>query len=172
MQKVTDMYPPEIACHKLQNHFTGNAVMLELAQKLNKTSLCTFAALCDGNVVTTSGYNIMADLCVNRASAVAHSLKKKYLPITARTISTKADVGGVVKQAAFYIDEIDLARLKSEPEKMMKECERKLNSQKRTNAQKDMSRLYKEFGEDGILVLLRNVVGENGTLPPSGQSAS
>ncbi|HEE9886604.1 TPA: hypothetical protein R8G26_005206, partial [Citrobacter braakii] len=56
MQKVTDLYPPEIARHKLQNHFAGNTVMLELIQKLNKTSLCTFAALCDGNVVTTSGY--------------------------------------------------------------------------------------------------------------------
>ncbi|MBJ3741190.1 hypothetical protein JGD00_25415, partial [Salmonella enterica subsp. enterica serovar Typhimurium] len=118
MQKVTDLYPPEIARHKLQKHFADNTVMLELIQKLNKTSLCTFAALCDGNVVTTSGYNIMADLCVNRASAVAHSLKQKFLPVTARTISTKADVGGAVKQAAFYIDEVDLERLKSEPEKM------------------------------------------------------
>ncbi|MGQ6063188.1 hypothetical protein ACUNHI_27555, partial [Serratia sp. IR-2025] len=89
MQKVTDLYPPEIASHNLHNHFAGNEVMLELIKKLNKTSLCTFAALCDGNVVTTSGYNIMADLCVNRASAVAHSLKQKYLPVTARTISTK-----------------------------------------------------------------------------------
>lgn len=172
MQKVTDLYPPEIALHKLQNHFAGNTVMLELIQKLNKTSVCTFAALCDGNVVTTSGYNIMADLCVNRASAVAHSLKQRYLPVMTKTVSTKADVGGAVKQAAFYIDDIDLKRLKSEPEKMMKECERNLNSQKRTNAQKDMSRLYKEFGEDGILALLRNVVGAKGTLPPSGQPAS
>lgn len=172
MQKITDLYPPEIASHKLQNHFSGNTVMLELIQKMNKTSLCTFAALCDGNVVTTSGYNIAADLCVNRASAVIHSLKQKHLPIATRTISTKADVGGAVKQAAFYIDEVDLERLKSESEKMMKECERNLNSQKRTNAQKDMSRLYKEFGEDGILALLRNVVGANGTPPPSGQPAS
>lgn len=172
MQKVTDLYPPEIASHKLQNHFYGNTVMLELIQKLNKTSLCTFAALCDGNVITTSGYNIMADLCVNRASAVAHSLKQKYLPVMARTIPTKADVGGPAKQAAFYIDEIDLERLKSDPEKMMKECERNLNSQKRTNAQKDMSRLYKEFGEDGILTLLRNAAGASGKLPPSEQPAS
>ena len=172
MQKVTDLYPPEIARYKLQNLFSGNTVMLELIQKLNKTSLCTFAALCDGNVVTTSGYNITADLCVNRASAVAHSLKQKYLPVTARTISTKADVGGAVKQAAFCIDEDDLARLKSEPEKMMKECERNLNSQKRTNAQKEMSRLYKEFGEDGILALLRNVARSNGTPPPGAHPAS
>lgn len=172
MQKVTDLYPPEIAHHKLQNHFSGNTVMLELIQKLNKTSLCTFAALCDGNVVTTSGYNIMADLCVNRASAVAHSLKQKYLPITTRTVSTKADVGGAVKQAAFFIDENDLERLKSEPEKVMKECERNLNSQKRTNAQKEMSRLYKDFGEDGILALLSNVRGTNGAPPPSAQPAS
>ena len=172
MQKVTDLYPPEIAHHKLQNHFSGNTVMLELIQKLNKTSLCTFAALCDGNVVTTSGYNIMADLCVNRASAVATSLKQKFLPITTRTISAKADVGGAVKQAAFFIDENDLERLKSEPEKIMKECERNLNSQKRTNAQKEMSRLYKDFGEDGILALLSNVRRTNGTPPPSGQPAS
>ncbi len=48
----------------------------------------------------------------------------------------------------------------------MKECERNLNSQKRTNAQKEMSRLYKEFGEDGILALLRNVAQSNGTPPP------
>lgn len=166
MQKVTDLYPPEIASHNLHNHFAGNEVMLELIKKLNKTSLCTFAALCDGNVVTTSGYNIMADLCVNRASAVAHSLKQKYLPVTARTISTKADVGGAVKQVAFYLDESDLARLKSEPEKMMKECERNLNSQKRSNAQKEMIRLYKEFGESGVLELLRNVSGANDS-PPS-----
>jgi hypothetical protein len=66
MQKVTDLYPPEIARHKLENHFTDNIVILDLIQKMNKTSL--FAALCEGNVVTTSGYNIMADLCVNRAS--------------------------------------------------------------------------------------------------------
>ncbi len=50
---------------------------------------------------------------------------------------------------------------------MMKECERNLNSQKRTNAQKEMSRLYKEFGEDGILALLRNVAQSNGTPPPA-----
>jgi hypothetical protein len=172
MQKVTDLYPPEISRHKLENHFSGNTAVLELIQKLNKTSLCTFAALCDGNVVTTSGYNITADLCVNRASAVAHSLKKKLLPVSTKGISTKADVGGAVKQAAFLIDEADLERLKSEPEKVMKECELNLNSQKRTNAQKEMSRLYKEFGEDGILALLRNVAGTNGTPPPSGQPAS
>lgn len=172
MQKVTDLYPPEIARHKLENHFTGNIVILDLIQKMNKTSLCTFAALCEGNVVTTSGYNIMADLCVNRASAVAHSLKQKCLPISAKTISTKADVGGAVKQAAFFIDGVDLEKLKSEPEKVIKECERNLNSQKRTNAQKEMSRLYKEFGEAGVLTLLRNVVGANDIPPSEEQQAS
>lgn len=172
MQKVTDLYPPEIARHKLEVHFTGNIVILELIQKMNKTSLCTFAALCDGNVVTTSGYNIMADLCVNRASAVAHSLKQKCLPISSRTISTKADVGGAVKQAAFFIDNVDLERLKSEPEKVIKECERNLNSQKRTNAQKEMSRLYKEFGEAGVLKLLSNVVGANDAPLSGKQQAS
>ncbi|SSL75344.1 Uncharacterised protein [Klebsiella pneumoniae] len=55
---------------------------------------------------------------------------------------------------------------------MMKECERNLNSQKRTNAQKEMSRLYKEFGEDGILALLRNVAQSNGTPPPGAHPAS
>ncbi|HCC0890301.1 TPA: hypothetical protein M4K80_003888 [Salmonella enterica] len=172
MQKVTDLYPPEIARHKLENHFTDNIVILDLIQKMNKTSLCTFAALCEGNVVTTSGYNIMADLCVNRASAVAHSLKQKCLPISAKTILTKADVGGAVKQATFFIDSVDLEKLKSEPEKVIKECERNLNSQKRTNAQKEMSRLYKEFGEAGVLTLLRNVVGANDIPPSEEQQAS
>lgn len=172
MQKVTDLYPPEISRHKLEKLFSGNPVVLELIPKLNKTSLCTFAALCEGNVVTTSGYNIMADLCVNRASAVAYYLKKKLLPVSVKNISTEADVGGAATQAAFFVEPVDLERLKSEPENVMKECEKNWNSQKRSNAQKDMSRLYKEYGEDGVLELLRNTVGANDSPPSDSQKAS
>jgi hypothetical protein len=157
MQKVTELYPPEISKRKLENLFSGNQVMLDAIRGMSKSNMCVFAALCDGHVVTTTGYSITADLCVNRASAVTHSLKKKHLPISSMGVSTKADVGGAVKQAAFFVSEDDLARLKTEPEKIMKECERDLNSKKRSSAQKDMIRLYKEFGEEGVLALLRNV---------------
>lgn len=49
--------------------------------------------------------------------------------------------------------------MKNEPEKIMKECERSMNSKKRSSAQKDMIRLYKEFGEEGVLALLKDVSG-------------
>lgn len=169
MQKVTDIYSPEIARHSLEKHFSDIPAVQEKIQKLHKTSLCMLAALCDGNVVTTSGYNISADLCVNRASAVAHSLKLKLFPVSAKAISTRADVGGEVRQAAFYIDEADLEMLKADPEKIMKECEQNLNGQKRTNAQKDMTRLYREFGEEGVMELLHHVASisqpSSGTAP-------
>lgn len=169
MYKITDLYPPEIARHKLEKHFFGSPTVLEKIRKLPKTEVCTLAALCDGNVVTTSGYNIAADLCVNRASAVAHSLKNCLFPVSARPIATEADVGGKVKQVAFYISEVDLERLKSDPETLMKECEKKLNGQKCTNAQKNMTRLYKEFGEDGVMALLQHVANANRTPPANGQ---
>lgn len=102
MQKVTELYPPKISKYKLEKLFSGNQVMLAAIRGMSKSNMCVFAALCDGHVVTTTGYNIPADLCVNRASAVTHALKQKYLPISSRGVSTKADVGGVVKQAAFF----------------------------------------------------------------------
>jgi len=170
MQKVTDIYSPEIARHTLEKHFSATPAVLETIGKMHKTSLCMLAALCDGNVVTTSGYEIAADLCVNRASAVAHSLKLKLFPISTRAVSTRADVGGEVRQAAFYIENADLEMLKAKPEKVMKECEKNLNGQKRTNAQKDMTRLYREFGEDGVMELLHHVANMN--LPPAGTSPS
>ncbi|NDJ55826.1 hypothetical protein GWD52_02200 [Enterobacteriaceae bacterium 4M9] len=168
MEKVSEKYPTEIARHKLQNHFSGNTIMLDLIQKMHRSTLCTFAALCEGNTVTTTGYNIPADLCVNRASAVIHALKQKNLPISTRPVPTDADVGGKVNQAAFFIDETDLEKLKSETEKVMKACEKERNSQKKTNAHKEMSRLYKEFGEAGVLALLHATKGSN-QAPPSGQ---
>jgi len=157
MQKVTDLYSPEVARHTLEKHFENTPVVMDKINRLHKTSLCMLAALCDGNVVTTSGYNISADLCVNRASAVAHSLKLKLFPVSARAVCTRADVGGEVRQAAFYIDDADLEMLKDDPEKLMKQCENNLNGQKRTNAQKDMTRLYREFGEEGVMALLHHV---------------
>lgn len=159
MQKVTDIYPPEISKTKLETLFAGNQVMLDAIRKMSKSNMCVFAALCDGYVITTTGYTIAADLCVNRASAVSHSLKQKNLPISSRGVPTKADVGGAVKQAAFFVSNDDLVRLKTEPEKVMKECERDLNSKKRSSAQKEMIRLYREFGEEGVFTLLKNVPG-------------
>lgn len=172
MKKVTDLYPPEIARNKLEKHFSGTPEVLELIRTLGKTDLCTFAALCDGHVVTTIGYDIPVDLAVKRASAVALSLKKRHLPIQSKSISAKADVGGAVYQAAFYIDKTDLVNLKAEPSKVMKACEKLLNSKKQTNAQKEMRRLVSEFGEEGVLALLRSVASANDVPTSDGKEAS
>lgn len=171
MKKVTDLYPPEIARNTLENHFGEAPEVLEVVQTLGKTDLCTLAALCDGYVVTTIGYEIPVDLAVKRASAVALSLKQRHLPVQARSYSAKADVGGAVKQVAFYIDKNDLADLKSDPSRVMKACEKQLNSKKQTNAQKEIRRLLSEFGEAGVLELLRRVVSANDAPPPDDKAS-
>ena len=50
----------------------------------------------------------------------------------------------------------------------MSECEKLQRIQKKSYAQKDMARLYKSFGEEGVLELLRNACSANDA-PPSGE---
>jgi hypothetical protein len=168
MNKVSDVYTPEVSRHKLSVRFGDNLPVIEVIRHMNNSNLCVFAALCDGHTVTTTGYDIPADFWVNRASAVACSLKQLYLPIETQTIQTKADVGGTTKQSVFYMSDISIQRLETEPEKIMSECEKLQGVQKKSCAQKDMARLYKSFGEEGVLELLRNACSANDA-PPSGE---
>ncbi|EAR2000281.1 hypothetical protein EH025_11095 [Salmonella enterica] len=88
-----------------------------------------------------------------------------------QTIQTKADVGGTTKQSVFYISDISIQRLETEPEKIMSECEKLQRIQKKSCAQKDMARLYKSFGEEGVLELLRNACSANDASPSGEQKA-
>ncbi|MCM7084154.1 hypothetical protein ACOY6A_23450, partial [Enterobacter roggenkampii] len=72
------------------------------------------------------------------------------------------------KQSVFYMSDISIQRLETEPEKIMSECEKLQGVQKKSCAQKDMARLYKSFGEEGVLELLRNACSANDA-PPSGE---
>lgn len=168
MMKVSDVYTPELSRQKLSMRFSDNLPMIEVIRRMNNSNLCVFAALCDGLTVTTTGYDIHADFWVNRASAVACSLKQLFLPIETQTIQTKADVGGTTKQSIFYMSDISIQRLETEPEKIISECEKLQGVQKKSCAQKDMARLYKTFGEEGVLELLRNASSANDT-PPAGE---
>lgn len=171
MDKVTEFYTPEISKNKLIDHFLDNIPMLEMINRMGKSDLCVFAALCDGKTITTTGYDIDADLSVKRASAVIHSLKQKNLPISANAINTQSDVGGNTKQSVFFIKEDDLQCLKSNSEKVMKKCEKLQLQQKRSYAQKEVARLCREFGKDGVLNLLSQVVA-NDHMPPDGMNVS
>ncbi|RYC48136.1 hypothetical protein DEH81_07250 [Pectobacterium zantedeschiae] len=161
MRKVTDDYSPEIARHKLDLRFQDNEPMSELIRGMKRTDLCALAALCDGKTLTTSGYNIDADYSVNRASAVAHSLKQYLLPISAKSLPAKADVGGISHQSAFFITKEDLSRLEKDTESVFEVCRKSLLVQKESSAQKEMKRLYKEFGEEGVLNFLRSVANDS-----------
>ncbi|EPC5062805.1 hypothetical protein ACRZZB_001510 [Klebsiella oxytoca] len=167
MEKVTDQYSPEIARHKLNAYFSGNFIMLDVIKRLQKSSLCVFAALCDGKTITTAGYEINADFSVKRASAVIHSLKLKNLPVSTNSVSTGSDVGGITNQAVFFISKEDLHSLKSEPEEIMRKCARLHAQHKRSHAQRDIARLCKEFGKEAILKLV-NQAAANPKMPPDG----
>lgn len=170
MEKVTDQYSPEIARHKLSAYFSGNLIMLDVIKRLQKSSLCVFAALCDGKTITTTGYEIDADFSVKRASAVIHSLKLKNLPISTNSVSTDSDVGGTTNQAFFFISKDDLHSLKSDPEKTMRKCAKLHAQHKRSHAQRDIARLCNEFGKETILKLL-NQTAAGTKMPPDGMSA-
>lgn len=164
MRKVTEDYSPEISRQKLDARFAQNPVVADRVKKMTKTQLSVFAALCDGKSFTTAGYSIDADYGVNRASAVALSLEKRHsIPVSRRMIETKADVGGNTKQALFFISSEDLSRLDDEPETLFKECQLDLFRRTSSQAQRDVKRLLRELGTDGLLNLVH--AANDGTAP-------
>ncbi|EKT64688.1 hypothetical protein [Providencia alcalifaciens] len=150
MRKVTDVYSPELAKEILGKHFSNNIEMINIINRLKKSGLCVLAALCEGRTVTTTGYDIDADFCVNRASAVIHALKQKGISIKTHKILTTADVGGMTQQASFSLDEQTLEALKKHPKKTLAECKKELLKHKKLSALKVLTRLCKTYGENEV----------------------
>lgn len=128
---------------------------------LNRTQACVLAALLDDKSITTSGYTIPADYGVKRASAVIHSLEKEYsFPISSRRVETESDVGNRTKQSLFFITQEDHERLQVEPEVVFKERHDNACRKKESQAQKDVKRLVKEYGEEGVRELLKRAAND------------
>ncbi|MDY0900329.1 hypothetical protein [Pantoea agglomerans] len=160
-RKVTDDYAPEQARIKLASFFEGHPSALEAVQRLNRTQACVLAALLDSKSITTSGYTIPADYGVKRASAVIHSLEKEYsFPISSRRVETESDVGNKTMQSLFFITLEDQERLKTEPEVVFKERYDSACRKKESQAQKEMRRLVKEYGEKAVLELLKKAAND------------
>ncbi|MEN4692853.1 hypothetical protein ABEG96_08005 [Pantoea agglomerans] len=160
-RKVTDDYAPEQARIKLASFFEGHPSALEAVQRLNRTQACVLAALLDSKSITTSGYTIPADYGVKRASAVIHSLEKEYsFPISSRRVETESDVGNKTMQSLFFITLEDQERLKTEPEVVFKERYDSACRKKESQAQKEMRRLVKEYGEEAVLELLKKAAND------------
>lgn len=156
MHKVTDVYTPDLAKSRLAERFEGNDAILEVVRKLHKTPLCSFAAMCDGYFLSTTGNTAQADFCVNRASAVIHTLKQFHIPVSTHIQNVQSDVGGVAPQAVFFISENDLDKLENDPVKIMRDCESRLQSLKQVHVQKEINRLVKEYGEKELMKLINN----------------
>lgn len=160
-RKVTDDYAPEQARIKLASFFEGHPSALEAVRRLNRTQACVLAALLDSKSITTSGYTIPADYGVKRASAVIHSLEKEYsFPISSRRVETESDVGNRTKQSLFFITQEDQIRLKADPDLVFKERHDSACLKRGSQAQKDIRRLFKEYGESGVLELLKKVAND------------
>lgn len=160
-RKVTDDYAPEQSRIKLASFFDGHPSALEAVQCLTRTQACVLAALLDSKSITTSGYTIPADYGVKRASAVIHSLEKEYsFPISSRRVETESDVGNKTMQSLFFITLEDQERLKTEPEVVFKERYDSACRKKESQAQKEMRRLVKEYGEEAVLELLKKAAND------------
>lgn len=128
----------------------------------DRTQACVLAALLDDKSITTSGYTIPADYGVKRASAVIHALEKKHsFPISSRRVETESDVGNRTKQSLFFITHEDQERLKAEPESVLTERHESACRKKESQAQKELGRLVKEYGEEGVLELLKRAANDD-----------
>lgn len=162
MRKVTDDYTPEKAYDDLIAFFHPYPEVKGVINSLTRTESCVLAALLlDSKSLTTSGYTIPADCCVNRASAVVHSLEKKHsFPISSRKVETESDVGNKTQQSLFFITKEDQQRLKEDPLTVFNECHENAVAKKESQAQRDLRRLVREYGEDGVLDMIKRVAND------------
>lgn len=90
-----------------------------------------------------------------------HSLEKEYsFPISSRRVETESDVGNRTKQSLFFITQEDQIRLKADPDLVFKERHDSACLKRESQAQKDIRRLFKEYGESGVLELLKKVAND------------
>lgn len=165
---VSEDYSPISAREKLLTLFESHPSAVIAIKALSKRQVCVLAALLDHKSFTTRGYNIPADYGVNRASSVAHALDKIHsFPISSRLIDTETEGGSMTKQAKFYISEEDFVRLLENPEEVFKERRANACRVRSSQAQKEIARLVKEYGKEGVLELLTSVANDD-----SGQSDS
>ncbi|WP_455915902.1 hypothetical protein [Pantoea agglomerans] len=158
---VTEDYSPVSAREKLITLFESHPSAVEAIKSLSKRQVCVLAALLDHKSFTTWGYNIPADYGVNRASSVAHALDKIHsFPISSRLIDTETEGGSMTKQARFYISEEDYVRLLENPEQVFKERRDNACRIRGSQAQKEIARLVKEYGKEGVLELLTSVAND------------
>jgi len=162
MRKVTDDYTPEQAHDELVTFFDSHPEAIEVIDSLTRTEACVLAALLiDSKSLTTSGYSIPADCSVNRASAVVHSLEKKHsFPISSRKVETESDVGNKTQQSLFFITKENQQRLKEDPLTVFNECHESAVAKKESQAQRDMRRLVREYGEDGVLEMIKRAAND------------
>lgn len=161
MNKLIDVYSPERSRKLLNDRFVHNESMLEVIKKLHKLPLCSLAAMCDGHTLTTPGNNAPADLYVNRASAVVHSLKGFHLPVTTAKRSVISDVGGTATQAVFSISKSDLDKLENDTAAIMRECAEHTQNLKKANAQKELNRIYREYGDKAFQSMIKTACANN-----------
>jgi len=164
MRKVTDDYTPKKAHDELIAFFQPHPNAVDVINSLTRTESCVLAALLlDSKSLTTSGYTIPADCCVNRASAVVHSLEKKHsFPISSRKIETESDVGNKTQQSIFFITKKNQDRLKEDPQTVFNQCHENAVVKKENQAQRDLRRLVREYGEDGVFNMIRRVANDAG----------
>lgn len=161
LRKVTDDYAPELARQKVATFFEDHPETVQSIIELSSTKVCVLAAMLDEKSITTSGYTIPADYGVKRASAVAHALDKIHsFPISHRLVETESDVGKMTKQALFFISPDDREKLKQDPDAVFKERHENACRTRESQAQKEMKRLVKEYGQDGVLELLKNAAND------------
>lgn len=160
-RKITDDYSPELARQKVTTFFESHPEIAKSTNELSDTKVCVLAALFDGKSITTSGYSIPSDYGVKRASAVAHALEKIHnFPISHSLVDTESDVGKMTKQARFNMTETDREKLQKDPEIVFKEKHEQTCKTRETQAQKEMKRLVKEYGENGVLELLKRAAND------------
>lgn len=156
-KKLMEFYTPIKAHQLLKNNFSTNPVVTEIINKMSRTHRCVFAALCDGQTITTNGYSIPADYSVNRAPAIAHALRELNLPIESKYAPAISDTGGVTRQSIFYMRRTMILRLHTEPSKVITECSNQRAEKKWNQAKGDIERLYREFGKAVLLKMIEDV---------------
>lgn len=155
---LQDYYTHLKTTELLEDRFGKVPVMMGVIAKMGEMDKRLFAAFCDGLKVTTTGYEVPADIYIHRASAPINALRLFGFPIENKFVKTLSNLGKPTRVSVFYMEQSVISGLVKNPKKIIAAGKEQLALNKLKRNEIRIKNIYKEYGADETIKLVRRVI--------------
>lgn len=155
---LQDYYTNLKTTELLEERFGRSPIVMNIIDAMGEMDKRLFAAFCDGLKVTTTGYNVPADIYIHRASAPINAIRSFCIPVESKFVKTISNLGKSTRVTVFYMESSAIAELMKNPKKVIDACREQLRLNKLKRNEIRIKNIYKEYGSDETIKLVHRVI--------------